>query len=105
MIPASLPLTILPPAADELRQAMRWYDGQARGLGRVFLAEANQQVRRIMQFPEAYPVLVSACRRAALHRFPYAIWYRVLPATVEVVAVFDTRGDPERIGFRVEALP
>jgi toxin ParE1/3/4 len=89
----NLPLEFLSPASADAAKAIQWYDRQAEGLGRAFLADLNFQVRRIRRFPESYPQLTSACRRANLQRFPYVIIYRVLLSLIQVIAVFPHRGD------------
>jgi hypothetical protein len=88
------PLEFLSPASADAAHAVQWYDRQAFGLGRAFLADLNFQVRRIRWFPESYPRLSATCRRANLQRFPYTIVYRILPSVIQVVAVFPHRGDP-----------
>jgi len=95
------PLEFLPPASADAAHAVQWYDHQAFGLGRAFLADLNFQVRRIHRFPESYPQLHAACRRANLQRFPYAVIYRVLPSLIQVIAVFPHRGDPATLASRI----
>jgi hypothetical protein len=101
----NLPLQILPPASADAAQAIRWYDRQALGLGRAFSADLNVQVRRIRRFPESYPLLNANCRRANLQRFPYTIVYRILPAIIQVIAVFPHRGDPVELTSRLPDAP
>jgi hypothetical protein len=93
-------LEFLPPASADAAQAIQWYDQQALGLGRAFLADLNFQVRRIRSFPESYPRLNRTCRRANLQRFPYMVVYRILPSLIQVIAVFHQRSDPDVLGSR-----
>lgn len=90
----------LPPASDDAARAVRWYEYQAAGLGRAFLADLHLQLRRIRQYPESYPRMSAACRRANLPRFPYVIVYRILPQVIQVIAVFPHRGDPGTLASR-----
>jgi plasmid stabilization system protein ParE len=102
------PLFFLPPASDDAARAAAWYQRQAPGLGRAFLAELDQQARRIGHFPDSYPQVTGAtpaCRRANLPRFPYTVVYRALPSRVEVVAVLHCHADPAALSARADAPP
>ncbi len=73
-------LRFLPEARDEILSARRWYEAQARGLGRAFLGELDALAALLLDHPEMFPIVMEASgvRRAVLHRFPYLILYRVI---------------------------
>jgi plasmid stabilization system protein ParE len=58
-------------------------------------------VRRRTANPESFPVVLQDVRRARLHRFPYGLFFRVLPDALVVLACFHARRDPRRWQGRV----
>jgi plasmid stabilization system protein ParE len=90
-----------PGAREEIREARRWYEAQAAGLGRRFLADLEAVFERLRTFPAMYPVVERTTagievRRAVLARFPYMVTYLVADAgaTIVVLACFHGRRDP-----------
>ena len=74
-------------AFAELEQAHTWYEEQAPGIGDVFFQEVQYAVARIHETPEAWPAYSHGTKRFLLHRFPYAVVYRVKTGTVQVFTV------------------
>ena len=80
-------IVFLPPAQNELDDAVAWYNRQAIGLGREFLDELDRAIRRAVAFPLSYPEIEPGIRRCRLARFPYGIIYGLDGETLVVVAV------------------
>ncbi|HKZ74554.1 MAG TPA: type II toxin-antitoxin system RelE/ParE family toxin, partial [Steroidobacteraceae bacterium] len=73
------------PAADrEFREATRYYEARAPGLGHEFIAEL-EHMRSILD---------SMHRSLVLRRFPFALIYRIDPTAVRIVAVAHKRRKP-----------
>lgn len=89
-----LRMVIRQDAADELREARRWYGGQRIGLGRALAEEVARALRAARETPERFPVVEGEIRRALLKRFPYGVFFRVREAELVVVAVFHLHRDP-----------
>ena len=87
---------VRPQAIEETRRAKVWYAARAPALGDAFLDEYEAAVTRIEAQPLAYPIVHGPLRRALLHRFPYAILFRVTDAELLVVAVMHERRHPRR---------
>jgi len=87
---------VLPAAEAELSAAATWYESRCVGLGVDFVASVDSAFERLAQTPEAYPVWRSGrpYRRLVLERFPFVIFFRVLPDEVEVVAVAHAKRRP-----------
>jgi len=84
-----------PEVADDLRNAVDWYDAKKTGLGDEFLGEYWSAIERIMNQPLAYGVGQTGLRACRLSRFPYVIHYRCSEQEILVVAVmFGGRDDP-----------
>jgi plasmid stabilization system protein ParE len=75
-------------AEDDVAAAYGWYATSRGGLGDEFLADLEGVVEMIGQFPEACPAVHRELRRALLHRFPYSVYYRLMPAA----AIVEVRG-------------
>ena len=88
------PVEIRPVAATEIDEAYRWYEQERIGLGDEFLDALRARLISIHEHPEQYPVIHRQTRRALLDRFPYALYYRILPERVVVVACFHGRRSP-----------
>ena len=85
-----------PLADDDVAEAFAHYDGARRGLGEDFMADLERVVVLIGEFPEAGPDVHRGLRRALLRRFPYSLYYRLLPPDriVEVRACVHQRQHP-----------
>ena len=84
----------LDPAEQEMLDAAMYYELQAPGLGSDFLDKINTAVQEIGENPERCPVIQSKTRRRLIHRFPYALLYRVDPKEVVVQATMHLRRRP-----------
>ena len=89
-------LIFRPQAESELLDARSWYDDQQPGLGRAFAAEVHRAMAAIVEHPLAYPRIYGETRRVLVHRFPYAIYFRVMPDELVVLAVMHGRRLPRR---------
>ncbi len=83
-------------AGRDLAAAYGWYQAQRTGLGEEFLAAVNASFDLIGQFPEMFVAVHGDVRRAIVSRFPYAVFYRVEPRQIVVLAVLHTARDPRR---------
>ena len=102
-------LVFRPGARDEIREARRWYERQAPGLGRRFLADLDATLARVVADPRSYAVVERTptgqeVRRALLRRFPYWMSFIVTQtdgdAKIAVLACFHGRRDPEDLSGR-----
>jgi toxin ParE1/3/4 len=89
-------LTFRPEARTELLEIRRWYDRQRPGLGAEFGDEADRALSTLAQNAVAFQRVHGEIRRIRLHRFPYAIFYRILGDEVVVLAVMHGRRHPRR---------
>lgn len=80
-------LVIRPEAEQDMAEARNWYEARREGLGTEFLAAVDDVFERIRETPELYAAGYKAVRRARLGRFPYVVYFRIIGASVEVIAV------------------
>ena len=78
----------------DIAEAQIWYEGQREGLGAGFHVEISPVIARLADTPFIYAVAHRDIRRAAVHRFPYLVWYRVVGIVVTVLACTYGRQDP-----------
>lgn len=96
------PFRILAPAAEEVRQAIHWYEQRAAGLGVDFAVEFRRTLRRIREMPETPPFISTNARRLRLHRFPYGVIYYIEEGHVVIVAVMHLKRKP---GYWMSRMP
>jgi len=94
------PLSIRTVAKREMRDAAKWYGKKRLGLGEEFLEEVDRVFKVIQADPLRFPFAEGAIRVAQTERFPYAIYFRVLPTKTEVLAVFHGSRDPSEWQLR-----
>ena len=97
-----------PRAADELEEAVDWYDRQRAGLGRELVMEVRAAIRSLGRSPGAgAPVGVVdpalGVRRVRVRRFPYQVVYLVIDDDIVVIAIAHDRRQPGYWMSRVES--
>jgi len=93
-------LILRPAAAADVEEAFSWYNQQRLGLGGEFLDAVDAGLREIAANPLRQAVVFRDTRRFLLKRFPYAVFYRVYPTAVVVVACMHGRRNPLRSRLR-----
>ncbi|MGI6100216.1 MAG: type II toxin-antitoxin system RelE/ParE family toxin [Lentisphaerae bacterium] len=89
------PVHFLKPAELELLDAAQYYEIQARGLGSEFLDKIETAILDIREAPERWPIIRANIRRRLVHRFPYALLYRVEPDAIIILATMHLRRRPD----------
>lgn len=90
----SLPLLITPEAEADLAEAKAWYERKRAGLGAEFVLCVEAGFDHICRVPTAAAAVHPGVRRVVVRRFPYAIYYRVDPDQIAVLAVYHSKRDP-----------
>ena len=88
-------------AEADIADATDWYEEQRNGLGSRFLEDVRSIIELIASNPLQYAMRYRDARRALLHRFPYALIFRVADSEVRLVGCFHTSRDPRRWQARV----
>jgi plasmid stabilization system protein ParE len=87
---------VRPEAERDIAEASDYYESQRTGLGDAFEAAVEVVFRQVERMPELHQVVFKTVRRAALKRFPYAVFYCIQDGDVVVIAVSHGRRDPGR---------
>ena len=91
----ALPAAYRRKVARDLASAYAWYEEQRAGLGEEFLAAVDASFEAIETFPEMFARVHGEIRRAVVSRFPYAVFYRIEPKRLVVLAVLHMARNPK----------
>ena len=83
-------------ARADIAEAFRWYEERSRGLGSEFLRVVSLAYRAIERSPEQFPIIEEDIRKVVLRRFPYTIYFVILPRRISVIGVMHARRHPTR---------
>lgn len=86
---------VRPLAEADLEDAARWYEDERTGLAARFLRDVDRTFVRIRERPLQFPAVAGDVRRALLHTFPYAVYFRASDEMVIVLAVLHLRRHPK----------
>jgi plasmid stabilization system protein ParE len=81
-------------AQADIREAATGYETRETGLGRRFVGEVRESLRRIGDNPLRFPIVDRDVRRALLHKFPYSIYFVNEPEAAAIIAVLHQHRRP-----------
>jgi plasmid stabilization system protein ParE len=81
-------------AEKEFKEASAFYAIEEQSLALAFVGVVEQAASRIADHPESSPLVAGRVRRIRVHRFPYAVFYSILPDRVRIIAVAYERRRP-----------
>jgi len=84
-------------AAQDLINAVEYYESQSSGLGQDLLDDYEMTLSKINDFPLAWAPINSHLRRCLIRKFPYAVFYSIENQVIIVSAIADLRMNPEEI--------
>jgi plasmid stabilization system protein ParE len=80
-------VVVRPAAAADIEDAYEWYESRHAGLGDEFLAALQAVQDRLIEHPEAHPVVHRNTRRALIQRrFPYAFFRLAHPGICSAIS-------------------
>ncbi|MGO9116961.1 MAG: type II toxin-antitoxin system RelE/ParE family toxin [Desulfomonilaceae bacterium] len=94
-------IQFLEPARAELIDAVSYYNRQRQVLGAEFANEVRVAIERIIEYPEAWPLVAKRTRRCRTKRFPYGIIYQIRGDTLIIIAVLHLRREPQSWKARI----
>jgi toxin ParE1/3/4 len=84
---AGKPVRFHEDAEAEYEAAFDWYLARSVRAAADFAKELGRAVEFIAEAPERWARGTSGTRRFLLRRFPFALFYRERPSTIEILAV------------------
>lgn len=82
-------------AEEEFFRAIDYYESCQAGLGYDFSLEVHSTLQKIVDYPQAWPVLDGDVRRCLVNRFPFGVLYSIEPDGVFILAVMPLHRDPD----------
>ena len=79
---------------QDLALSARWHLDEAPHVLASFEEEIDRTLRVILERPELYQTVESTVRRALVRKFPFSVFYRMLPEWIEVIAIVHQSRDP-----------
>lgn len=90
-----------PDAEAEFIEAAQFYERRVPTLGVQFLDAADRAIGVIQEAPERWRIIEGDVRRYLMRRFPYAIYYRLLPDELRILAFKHHSRHPDYLRYRV----
>ncbi|MCT0213299.1 MULTISPECIES: type II toxin-antitoxin system RelE/ParE family toxin [unclassified Synechococcus] len=94
-------IRLLDAARDDLRNGWIFYECQLLGLGDRFLDAIEADVRSLSLCAGIHPQ-VDGFHRLLIRRFPFALYYLVEEASIDIYAILDCQRDPFWIRSRLQ---
>jgi hypothetical protein len=85
----------------EFREAAKYYEKQATGLGLVFITEVHKAAELLGEQPELGVLIEQCLRKFSLKRFPYDLIYVIDEWNLLIVAVAHHKRRPYFWALRV----
>ena len=90
-----------PDAEAELIEAAQFYERRVTTLGAQFLDATDCAVGIILEAPDRWSIIKADVRHYLMRRFPYAIYYRVLPDHLRILAFKHHSRHPDYWRYRL----
>jgi plasmid stabilization system protein ParE len=85
-----------PLTTSDLNRAFTHYNRQRAGLGDELRTEVYASIERVLASPTQFSVVSRSIRRCLVHRFPYAVLFRIVsPDTLRVHVIRHHRRHPD----------
>ena len=91
-------------ADEEFREAARYYESEAAGVGLSFITSVHKGVAEIVDLPLAAQVIRAGIRKKVLRHFPYNLFYAIEADTLVIVAVAHQSRRPNYWRVRLQSL-
>jgi len=90
-------IEVHPDVYAELENSRSWYEERSRNLGIEFLDEIDRAIESVRQAATMWPWYdeYQGLRRFLVHRFPYALIYRITSSAIQIIAAMHLRRHPD----------
>jgi plasmid stabilization system protein ParE len=84
----------LPEADEEFREASRYYENEAPGVGLAFITEVHRVISVVISNPRAAQKIRGSIRSKVLLHFPYTLHYSIESDLILIIAVAHQKRRP-----------
>lgn len=84
-----------PAAADELKEAVAWYDQRNQRTAARFVAAVRAKLKEIATTPHRWPLETDGIRQALLRKFKYSIVFREHHGVIQIIAYAHASRQPD----------
>jgi plasmid stabilization system protein ParE len=91
-----------PSARADLLVGFKFYEMQRTGLGDYFTDSLLSDLEGLLIHAGVHVRVRGGLYRSLSSRFPYAIYYRLVDDTANVLAILDTRQHPKRLSDQLK---
>lgn len=95
-------IRLLESARDDLRKGYYFYERQSPGLGDYFLSCLQTDILTLHDYAGIHE-RIDTFQRMLATRFPFAIYYEVENACIDIYAILDCRRDPNSNAGKLRA--
>jgi plasmid stabilization system protein ParE len=74
-------------AKNDLREVVKWYNVQKKGLGSEFLITVRQTIARLRLYPNLAQIRYFEVHTAVMETFPYMIHYYIDPDKKAIIVI------------------
>ncbi len=89
------PVRLTAAAEQDLLEAVGWYRKEAPHVVPGFRWRVRESLQRIGGNPFHFPAVQGEVRRALVHGFRHVVLFRLLPDSIQVIAVLHSSLDPQ----------
>lgn len=83
------PIRLHPDAEAEFADAIRWYEEHAdSGVALQFAEAVDAAINALAAGPLRCPIVWQDKRRCLVRRFPFGVFYEVMPEEIQVLAIY-----------------
>lgn len=93
----------LPEAEEEFREAARYYETEAPGVGLAFIAEVHRAITSVVSHPRSAKKVRGCIRKKVLSHFPYSLLYSIETDLILIVAIAHHKRRPTYWRSRLKA--
>jgi toxin ParE1/3/4 len=83
-----------PEALQEYEDSFAYYAKISPGLASSFVKETERSIGRILDHPEAWPVIEEDVHRHLTNRFPFGVYYTIEPDHILILAIMHMSRQP-----------
>lgn len=87
-------IKITPTALNDLQNAIEYYNGEQKGLGKKFHIAVETMFVQLLKVPASGSFMYDTVRYRVMHKYPYIILYELDDNFIKIYRIFNTSQNP-----------